>query len=318
MNEPLLQVSQLSVAADNIVLLDDIGFTLQAGQSLGIVGESGSGKSMTAWAIMGLLPQGVRATKGIISLAGSNLLNLNHARMEKIRGHKIAMIFQDPQAALNPVRSIAAQMDDAIKAHFDEPKKRRRERMRHYLREAELNEPERVLSAYPFQLSGGMMQRVLIAMALSLEPELLIADEPTTALDATIQAQITELLQKIQQKSKMALIVISHHFGVVSRLCEHILVMYGGRVAEYASTKSLMARPRHPYTEALLKARPTLKQSDAMLYSIPGTPPPAGAYSDRCKFEPRCPKRIHRCAQEVPQLLETPQGSVACFLYEDE
>ncbi len=315
MNNAVLSIEKLSVKAGTITLLDDISMHLYKGRTLGILGESGSGKSMTAWAVLGLLPKGVRVAEGKIIFAEKNLLSLSARQMEAIRGRRIAMIFQDPRAALNPVQTIGRQMDEVLRAHFSEPRKVRIERAGHFLNEVELTENKRILAAYPHQLSGGMLQRVLIGMALSLEPELLIADEPTTALDALIRVQIIELLEKIRAKNAMALMVISHNLDVIARLADDALVMYGGRVAEYAPVKKIVDDPKHPYTRALLNARPGLGKVGKRLYSVPGTPPAAGAYMERCKFEPRCERAMPQCAVAVPRLQNIENGKTACFLY---
>ena len=317
MSEALLTLEELTVKAGNLTLLDKITFSVKQGETIGIVGESGSGKSMTAWSILRLLPKGVKAAGGKVCFKGTDLYSRSAEEMRALRGRRIAMIFQDPHAALNPIRTIAAQMDDVIRAHFREDKQARRARMRRFLTMVELAESERVLSSYPFQLSGGMLQRVLIAMALCLEPDMLIADEPTTALDALIRLQIVELLQKVQRESGMALMVISHDFGVVSKLAGHIVVMYGGRMAEYAATGEILEHSRHPYTRALLKSRPSVKHVAERLYTIPGTPPKAGEPEKGCKFEPRCPFRAGRCRREAPPLYEHGRGRVACFFHED-
>ncbi len=317
MNPDLLTLENITVKTGKLTLLDTIAFSVKRGETIGIVGESGSGKSMTAWTLLGLLPHGVNVVGGTALFKGRNLFKASGEEMRALRGKEIAMIFQDPHAALNPIRTIAAQMDDVIRAHFREDKEARRARMRRFLTMVELAESERVLSSYPFQLSGGMLQRVLIAMALCLEPDMLIADEPTTALDALIRLQIVELLQKVQRETGMAMMVISHDFGVVSKLAGHILVMYGGRVAEYAATADLLTQPRHPYSKALLKSRPRIGHIAERLYAIPGTPPAAGELEKGCKFEPRCPFRAGRCRREAPPLYEYSRGRVACFFHED-
>ncbi len=317
MNESLLTLEKITVKAGALTLLDNISFSVKRGETIGIVGESGSGKSMTAWTILRLLPGGVTTTGGAIHFNGRDLLSCGREEMRRLRGRHIAMIFQDPHAALNPIRTIADQMDDVIRAHFKEDKHQRRERMNRFLSMAELPESERVLASYPFQLSGGMLQRVLIAMALCLEPDMLIADEPTTALDAVIRLQISDLLQKVQRETGMALMVISHDFGVVTQLAGHVLVMYGGRVAEYAVTDDILKQARHPYTRALLKSRPAIRNIPDRLYSIPGAPPAAGEQPPGCTFEPRCPYRMKRCHREKPPLFDHAGGSVACFFHED-
>ncbi len=313
---PLLTVKDLNVNAGSISLLEGVSFQINAGQSVGLVGESGSGKSMTAWSLMQLLPPGVNVKSGEIWFGEENLVNLSSADMRNIRGSRMAMIFQNPRTALNPVLTIAAQFDDIIKTHYAEEKTIRRGRMEKYLQEVELPDTARVLASYPHQLSGGMLQRVLIAMALSLEPEILLADEPTTALDATIQLQILRLLKNLQQQYNMTLLLISHNIGVISEVCSDLMIMYGGRIVEQGGTQSIIANPMHPYTKALLASRPGKHPFRSQLNTIPGTPPLAGTLLDQCKFNPRCPEKLPHCSELVPKT-ETIESrrKVACFLY---
>ena len=315
MRSEVLNIDSLYVNHGNISILEDISFSLREKQTLGIVGESGCGKSMTAWAILGLLPNGLDSNKGKILFKGENLLSLQASAMRKIRGRRIGMIFQDPRAALNPVRSIRQQIDDVISAHFSESKAQRRERALNYIEQVELSDPGRILKSYPHQLSGGMLQRVLIAMALCLEPEILIADEPTTALDATIQLQVLNLLLALQKKHNMAVILISHNFGVISKVCLDVMVMYGGRIVEMGATENILKNPLHPYTKALLEARPNKMVKTGKLYSIPGTPPAAGTLQKQCKFEPRCSKAFEQCKTAYPQVMSKEERKIACFLY---
>ncbi len=314
MSNSILTVKNLTVKSGDLFLLDGVSFELNMGETLGIVGESGCGKSMTALSIMGLLPKGVSVSSGAIFFKEKNLLSLKAGELQKIRGRKIALIFQNPQAALNPIRTIRDQIDDAIRAHFQENRQQREERMVRFLTQVELPEPEKIAASYPFQLSGGMLQRVLIAMALCLEPEILIADEPTTAIDAVIQMQIIQLLNKIQKQTGMAMLIISHNFGVVAKLAQQVLVMYGGRIAEHASTSKILNQPLHPYTKALLNSRPSLNRRKK-LATIPGNPPPAGALHECCKFLPRCPEKIAMCSLKPPQPVLMDESKVACFLY---
>jgi len=314
MTQTLLTVEHLTVSAGQTPLLQNLSFTLKKKETLGLVGESGSGKSMTAWSLLGLLPPGVFVQSGKIIFKGDDLRRFSQAQWRVLRGKGLAMIFQNPQTAFNPLFTVGKQMDNAIAAHFDETKKTRRERAMFYLRQAELSDSGRILKSYPFQLSGGMLQRVSIALALSLEPELLIADEPTTALDATIQFQILNLLQKLQKQFKTAMLVISHHFGVVSKLCTQIAVMYNGRIVEAGLKSDVLNQPLHPYTRALLASRPVNLLSGQTLKTIPGTPPAAGTVTDGCAFAPRCSQRFELCDKAVPPELISNNRRVACFL----
>jgi oligopeptide/dipeptide ABC transporter ATP-binding protein len=313
-NVPLLKINDLRVQAGAVTLLENISLSVEKGGTLGIVGESGSGKSMLAWSIMHLLPETVAQVEGTILFDQTNMTKLNDSALRDLRGKKIAMIFQDPKSALNPIRRISDQMRDVIRAHFNEDKDQQNKRMHDFLKFVELSDTERILASYPHQLSGGMLQRVLIAMALCLEPDMLIADEPTTALDATIQLQILELLQKLQKQNNMTMMLISHNFNVVAKLCSQIIVMYGGRICESGPTKILLSDPRHPYTKALLAAKPSANQGEKPLRSIPGTPPAAGIYQQHCKFAPRCGEAQEICFKKVPKPEDDKGRASVCFV----
>jgi peptide/nickel transport system permease protein len=290
-------------------LLSEVSFTVRRGEIIGLVGESGCGKSMTASAILGLLPGNAHIAAGSIRLGGTELVGLNEDALRRIRGARIGMVFQDPNGALSPVHDIGTQLCDAIRAH------RRMGRAQALARAVELLElvgvPDaaRRIRDYPHQFSGGMAQRVVIAAALACDPELLIADEPTTALDVTIQAQVLDLLAELRARLSMSVLLITHDFGVVADLCDRVAVMYAGQLVETGNSASLLTRPRHPYTSALLEAMPSVLQRGAALTSIPGRVPPAWAWPAGCRFHPRCAFAIEACAR-APVVLA---GGVRCI-----
>ena len=278
---------------------------MRAGETLGVVGESGCGKSVTALSILRLVanPPG-RIVGGAIRFNGKNLLDLSESEMEDIRGNHISMIFQEPMTSLNPLYTIGRQIAEAIALHQGLSKRDALVKATDMLRRVAIPEPERRIHAYPHQLSGGMRQRVMIAMALITKPELLIADEPTTALDVTVQAQILELIGKMQRELGMAVIFITHDLGVVSGLCDRVQVMYAGRIVETADTRTLFKDPRHPYTRALQRSIPALQSKGAELYTIPGLPPDVSKNIPGCAFAPRCEFATDRCTAANPELLE--------------
>jgi oligopeptide/dipeptide ABC transporter ATP-binding protein len=305
---PLLEVRNLSVNFNlkrgTLPAVQDLSFSLSERETLGIVGETGCGKSVTSLSILRLVPSPGEIVSGEILFEGEDLLRKSAREMEKIRGRKISMIFQEPMTSLNPSLSVGEQIGECYRVHMGHSKKVARDHTEHVLSLVRLPSPKTLADRYPHELSGGMRQRVMIAMALACEPKLLIADEPTTALDVTIQAQILELLKELQEKLKMALIFISHNLGVVARLCDRIGVMYAGSIVELAEKKSLFTRPQHPYTIALLEAIPRPELRHGSLKAIPGTvcnlfePPPG------CKFHPRCSKAQEICKSEPPRLEE--------------
>jgi oligopeptide/dipeptide ABC transporter ATP-binding protein len=309
MASPLLEVRNLSVNFNlkrgTLPAVHDLSFSLSERETLGIVGETGCGKSVTSLSILRLVPSPPgEIAAGEIFFEGQDLLKKKASEMEKIRGRKISMIFQEPMTSLNPSLSVGEQIGECYRVHMGHSKKIAREQTEHVLSLVRLPSPKTLADRYPHELSGGMRQRVMIAMALACQPKLLIADEPTTALDVTIQAQILELLKELQEKLKMALIFISHNLGVVARLCDRIGVMYAGSIVELAEKKSLFTRPQHPYTIALLEAIPRPELRHGSLKAIPGTvcnlldPPPG------CKFHPRCSKAREICKSEPPRLEE--------------
>jgi peptide/nickel transport system ATP-binding protein len=300
----LLEVRGLEVGfrtSDGLVrAVNGLDLDVRAGEVVGLVGESGSGKSVNSRAVMGLLPRATTTVSGSIRLAGDELVGLPEARYRRIRGERVAMIFQDPMTALDPLYRAGEQVAEALRFHFGLGREAARDRVRDLFARVGLTDPEAVLDAYPYQLSGGMRQRVMIAMALACEPQLLIADEPTTALDVTIQAQILELLRDLVRDRGMALLLITHDLGVVHELCERAVVLYAGRVAETATTTELFASPRHPYTAGLSASIPDIAVRRARLPQIPGTPPDPAALPAGCAFAPRCPAAIDRCRVERP------------------
>ncbi len=304
---PLLKVQGLRVGTREFAVLNQVTFSLQEGQTLGIVGESGSGKSTLALAILGLLPAGLSVQSGEILFLGTRLNHLTPAAYRKIRGRRIAFIPQDPRSAFNPLQTVGQWMLEVLHAHFNLSPESSRNKARKLLERVELTDVPRVWESYPHQLSGGMLQRVLIATALSLEPVLLIADEPTTALDATVQRQIVQLLKGIQQEKRLTLMVISHDFGVIQALCHHTLVLYAGQVVEMGPTAEVVKAPYHPYTRGLLDAIPRLTENRRQLVPIPGEPPTPGALPVGCAFAPRCVRATERCRQQVPLL--QPEGN---------
>jgi oligopeptide/dipeptide ABC transporter ATP-binding protein len=306
MKPPLLKVENLRVEfgspAKPVVVVDDVNFEIDAGGAVGIVGESGSGKSMTSLSIMRLVPELCRISAGRVEFEGVDLLKLPARSMPEIRGRDIAMIFQEPMSSLNPVMTIGEQIGEAIKLHETMSRDERRARIIELLKLVGIPNPEGRLGAYPHQFSGGMRQRVMIAMAVACNPKLLIADEPTTALDVTIQAQVLDLMLKIRQTLNTAVLLISHDLGVIAEVCERVIVMYAGRVVEDGDVRSIFRNPSHPYTQGLLKSIPRLKDDQKRLDQIPGSVPIAGAVREGCPFYARCPLRIDKCRSEMPPM----------------
>jgi oligopeptide/dipeptide ABC transporter ATP-binding protein len=307
---------ELPTPAGWIRPVNGVSFSLDAGETLGIVGESGSGKTMLALTLMGLEPKGARLhgeawlrprdsngnRNAAIASAGDNLLTADRAKMWSLRGGEIAMIFQEPMTALNPVLRIGAQIEEAIRAHTPHLGAGEiRDRATHSLERAAIPEPARRARQYPHELSGGLRQRAMIAMALAAGPRVLIADEPTTALDVTVQKQILDLLAALGRDLRLSMIFITHDFGVVAQIAGRVAVMYAGRVVEEGPTVEVLRRPRHPYTEGLLRAAPRLAREK--LVAIPGAIPPLSALPAGCAFGPRCPKHVAECDAAVPELI---------------
>ncbi|MFM1653846.1 ABC transporter ATP-binding protein [Brevibacillus sp. B_LB10_24] len=301
--------------------VDNVDFEINEGEILGIVGESGCGKSVTSLSIMGLIPSPPgKIVGGEIRFEGKNLLELSKKELRSIRGNKIAMIFQEPMTSLNPVFKIGDQMCEAVQLHMGLKKKQAVERVIQLLKQVGLPRAEQVIHEYPHQLSGGMRQRVMIAMAMACNPKLLIADEPTTALDVTIQAQILDLMRKISRESGTAIMLITHDLGVVAEMCHRVVVMYAGKVVEQADVQTLFASPKHPYTIGLLQSMPTLHERKEKLDAIPGNVPIPSELPKGCKFAPRCAHATDICRQAEPELTrleENEMHEVRCWLYQE-
>jgi oligopeptide/dipeptide ABC transporter ATP-binding protein len=315
----LLSVANLTTTfqtgSGEAAAIEDISFDLNEGEILGIVGESGSGKSVTALTIMGLLPSPpARVAAGSIHFAGQDLLRLSDAAMRRVRGPGIAMVFQEPMTSLNPVFSIGEQIVETIQAHENLPQRAAFARAVEMLEKVGIPSPASRMGDYPHQLSGGQRQRVMLAIALSCRPKLLIADEPTTALDVTIQAQILDLIMDLRDDFGMAIVLITHNMGVIAETADRVLVMYAGRVIEAAPVATLFDQPLHPYTRGLLSCVPTLEQRKARLDAIPGTLPEPGRRPPGCRFAPRCPLAIPACSAALPPLeSHAPGHAAACI-----
>jgi oligopeptide/dipeptide ABC transporter ATP-binding protein len=298
-----------------VKVLDGVSFFVREGETLGIVGESGCGKSVTALSILRLLPEPAgQVIGGKVIIEGQDLLALPKKEMRKFRGKKISMILQDPMTSLNPSFTIGNQIGEAIKAHQDIPDSEIKDAIIRSLKLLQIPAPETRLNDYPFQLSGGMKQRIVGSIGMSCMPRVLIADEPTTALDATIQMQYIALFHDIQKKTNVSIIFITHDFGVISKLCHRVAVMYAGKIVETASTREIFKAPKHPYTKALISSVPKLDQKNERLYSIDGQPPSLMNLPPGCRFAPRCPKATQQCHEQEPNEIETSKDHfVSCW-----
>lgn len=320
----LLEVKNLKTyffTEDGVVpAVDGVDFELKPGQTLGIVGESGCGKSVTSISILRLVPNPPgKIVEGEILFEGKDLVQATESEMQDIRGNDIAMIFQEPMTSLNPVFTIGKQIMEAIMLHQKLDKNAARERCIEMLKLVGIPRAEQAIDEYPHQFSGGMRQRAMIAMALSCNPKLLIADEPTTALDVTIQAQIIELMKDLKEKLNTAIILITHDLGVVAEMCEHVIVMYAGKVVEEADVVDLFKDPKHPYTVGLMRSKPSLEGEQERLEVIPGAVPNPLDMPKGCTFHPRCPHAMDICREKAPQLITTEKGrKVRCWLYDKE
>lgn len=319
--KPVLSVKNLKTyfyTEDGIVkAVDGVDFDVYQGETLGIVGESGCGKSVTALSILRILDEKGKIVEGQVLLDGVDLTKIEEQEMRKIRGKDIAIIFQEPMVALNPVFTIGDQIMEAIMLHQKVDEKTARNMAIELLRKVGIPEPEKRIDQYPHELSGGMRQRAMIAMALSCKPKVLIADEPTTALDVTIQAQIMELMKELQREYGMAIMLITHDLGLIAENADRVVVMYAGKVVEYADVKTLFNDPKHPYTWGLLHAIPRLDIEQTRLYNIPGVVPDPLHFPSGCKFHPRCEFKEERCTREEPQLIEVGQNhTVRCFFWQ--
>ncbi len=295
----LLEVNNLHTSfftpAGEVRAVNGVSFQLERGKVLGIVGESGSGKSVTAYSIMQILASTGRIVEGSIKLDGQELVNAGEKVMKQVRGNKISIIFQDPMTSLNPTYTIGHQLMEAITLHTERSKKQAWDRAVEMLRLVNVNEPEKRMKQYPFEFSGGMRQRVMIAMALACEPDILIADEPTTALDVTIQAQILELMKSLQEELGMAIIMITHDLGVVAQLCDEVIVMYAGSICEQGTAEEIFYNPRHEYTKGLMRSIPTADTAGTRLQPITGTPIDLLNMPKGCPFAPRCDNAMKIC-----------------------
>ncbi len=309
--QPALVVENLSLAIGPAVVVDNIGFEVAPGEVLALVGESGCGKSLTAQAIMRLLPPAIRQQAGRIRLGAEDITALPERRMQAIRGRRLSMIFQEPQAALDPLTSIGSQIAEALR----QPLAEARPAVRRMLEEVGISDPDRRIAQRPFELSGGMCQRVMIACALISRPAVLIADEPTTALDVTIQAQILDLLRRLAIERQTAVVLITHDMGVVADIADRVCVMYAGRIAESGPAADIFAAPLHPYTALLLASIPRLSDvPKSALAVIEGRVPQPSEYGPGCRFANRCPRVMPRCTAETPKLEARAAGhQVACF-----
>lgn len=309
----LLELDNVCVSIGKAALLDGISLRLKPGEILGLVGESGSGKSLTALAAMGLLPLiGGQVTSGTVRYAGQNLATMTEAARRGLRGRRIGFVAQNPMTALDPVQRIGAQIDVVSRLHLGLTKVQARARTLDLMTQLRIPEAAAVAEAWPHQLSGGMKQRIVIAMALAGDPELIVADEPTTALDVTVQAQIIQILATLVRDRNVALLLITHDMGVVAQACDQVVVLYGGRVAESAPVAATFAHPAHPYTRALIGCIAQAGQPRGSLKGIPGMVPSVAQHAPGCRYHPRCERAQPLCQAEVPPLRSAPPGTVAC------
>ena len=320
----LLEVKNLRTTfftdAGEVKAVNGISFNLDHGKVLGIVGESGSGKSVTAYSIMQILaPTAKIHPESSIKLDGQELVGAGEKVMKTVRGNKVSIIFQDPMTSLNPTYTIGHQLMEAIMLHTPRNRAQAKERAIEMLRLVNINEPEKRMNQYPFEFSGGMRQRIVIAMALACEPDILIADEPTTALDVTIQAQILELMNSLQKELGMAIIMITHDLGVVAEMADYVVVMYAGRVIEQGTVGEIFHNPLHPYTVGLQKSKPTMDSDSDTLFNIPGNVPNPVNMPNHCYFKERCSKCTKKCSGDYPGMIQISHTHfVACHLYGEE
>ena len=321
--EPLLQINHLKTHfytdEGPVRAVDDVSIAVPKGQTVCIVGESGCGKSVTAMSIMGLIEEpGGKVVNGEINFIGQDLLKMDKNEFRTIRGNDITMIFQEPMSSLNPVMKIGEQIMEPLIIHKRMKKEAAKKRAIELLKEVGISRSEQIADSYPHELSGGMLQRVMIAIAISCNPKLLIADEPTTALDVTIQAQILEMLRKIKEDSDMSILMITHDLGVVAEMADYVVVMYSGKVVEEGEVVELFRSPKHPYTQGLLKSKPIINQRQDELYSIPGQVPNPLTLTESCYFSDRCVHSMPICRTNEPELKEVaPLQKTACWLYEE-
>ncbi|NUU63161.1 ABC transporter ATP-binding protein [Paenibacillus agri] len=299
--------------------VDDVSFRVREGETVCIVGESGCGKSVTAMSIMGLVESpGGKVTSGSIEFQGEDLLQLDKHTLRSMRGHELAMIFQEPMSSLNPVIKIGEQIMEPLRVHLKLNKKEARAKAIELISQVGISRPEQIADSYPHELSGGMLQRIMIAIAISCGPKLLIADEPTTALDVTIQAQILDMLRQFKADSGMSILLITHDLGVVAEMADYVIVMYSGKIVEEGEVVELFSNPKHPYTRGLLKSKPVINQRQEELYSIPGQVPNPLELAPSCYFHDRCEHCMPVCRSKQPVLQDVGNGQkVSCWLYEE-
>ncbi len=318
----LLQVENLTVEFPSrrgtLTAIEDVCLTVAPGEILGMVGESGAGKSMTGAAIIGLIEPPGRIARGEIRLEGERIDNLDREAMRRVRGRRIGAIFQDPLTSLNPVLTVGEQLIETIQTHLKLSRSAARERAIDWLRRVGIPAPEKRVDTYPHQYSGGMRQRVVIALALCAEPRLIIADEPTTALDVSVQAQIIALLRKLCKETGASVILVTHDMGVIAETADRVAVMYAGRVIEVGTVADVLRAPRHPYTAGLMASIPRICEKPDILPQIDGSMPRLNARPDGCAFNPRCPKRMDICTRLRPELTPDAHGDVACHLFSKE
>jgi len=311
--QPVLRLDGLTIAVpghEDAPLVDSVCLDLLPGETLGLVGESGSGKSLTCTAALGLLPSTLKVD-GMIVLAGEQLTGMSPRRLREVRGTTAGMIFQEPMSSLNPVLTVRTQLFEALRGAQYAGKTRKHQRGIELLELVGINQPERRLGQYPHELSGGMCQRIMIAIALAGDPEILIADEPTTALDVTIQAQVLELLKGLTSRLDMALLLFTHDLGVAAEVCDRLAVMYAGRIVEQGPVRAILDTPTHPYTEGLLGSLPSMEGPWQRLPSLPGSVPVFDDMPSGCRYHPRCPLAVERCRVEVPSLTDVASGAAA-------
>ncbi|PIC63881.1 peptide ABC transporter ATP-binding protein [Sporosarcina sp. P13] len=319
--QPLLEIRNLDVSFrtqnDPLRIVHGLSLTLEQGETIGIVGESGSGKSVTSLAVMGLLPQPTGfISNGEILLDGRKISGLKEKEMRKLRGNEISMIFQEPMTSLNPVFTIGDQLSEPLKQHTKLSKKERKARIIEILKTVGIPRPEQIIHEYPHQLSGGMRQRIMISLAMLAEPKLLIADEPTTALDVTIQAQILDLIRRINKKKNTSVMLITHDLGVVAEICDKVAVMYAGEIVEYTDVRTLFDKPLHPYTQGLIASMPNMNERKGELHSIPGNVPRPTELPTGCHFSTRCTFAMDRCHKEAPPTISSGNNhTVSCWLH---
>ncbi len=322
MSQPLLQIRDLVIEFPTrralLRAVDQISFDIEAGEVLGVVGESGAGKSLTGAAIIGLLEPPGRIAGGEIIFAGQRIDNLDHDQMRKLRGKRIAMIFQDPLTSLNPLYRVGEQLVETIQTHLPLNNTEARERAIALLDEVGIPAPVTRIDGYPHQFSGGMRQRVVIALALAAEPDLIIADEPTTALDVSVQAQIISLLKNLCKNRGTAVMLITHDMGVIAETADRVAVLYAGQVAEIGKTQDLIKSPKHPYTSGLMSSIPSMESDEDRLIQIPGSMPRLNAIPQGCSFHPRCSKAFGPCTEKRAPLVDVGESRAACWLYAAE